>query len=200
MKRFFGILAIVLLIVIGVVYSWTERIADGRNLPASNSVKMNIASGGVTINGVPSNDYRVTLDDASPELTKRAKIEIDREHQPVIINLSQLPQGSRVRVEVPESSNIAVTMGAGELQLHNIHGSKYAMLRSGKLLIDIGSRDEYSKAEASVLAGALHAPALDADKGGVFRCLKTRGSGKLALDAHVSAGELVLQNGPAQTE
>jgi len=198
LKRFFGILAIVLLIVIGVVYSWTERIADGRKLPSSNSVKMSIASGGVTINGVPTNDYRVTLEDASPELTKRAKIEINREHQPVVITLSQLPQGSRVRVEVPETSNIAVTMGAGELQLHNIHGSKYAMLRSGKLLIDIGKRGEYSKAEASVLAGALHAPAFDADKGGMFRCLTTRGSGKLSLDAHVSAGELVLQNGPLE--
>lgn len=198
MKRFFGILAIVLLIVIGVVYSWTERIADGRKLPSSNSVKMNIASGGVTITGVPTDDYRVTLEDASPELTRRAKIEINREHQPVVITLSQLPQGSRVRVEVPEISNIAVTMGAGELQLHNIHGSKYAMLRSGKLLIDIGTRGEYSKAEASVLAGALHAPAFDADKGGVFRCLTTRGSGKLSLAAHVSAGELVLQNGPLE--
>jgi hypothetical protein len=89
-------------------------------------------------------------------------------------------------------------MGAGELQVHNIRGSKYAMLRSGKLVLDVGARDEYSKAEASVLAGALHAPAFNADKGGMFRCLTTRGSGKLSLAAHVSAGELVLQNGPEQ--
>ena len=198
MKRLFGILAIVLLIVIGVVYSWSERIADGRRLPSSNSVKMHIASGGVTITGVPTDDYRVMLDDASPELIKQAKIEIKRDQQPVVINLSQLPQGSRVRVEVPETSNIAVEMGAGELQVHNIHGSKYAMLRSGKLVLDVGARDEYSKAEASVLAGALHAPAFNADKGGMFRCLTTRGSGKLSLAAHVSAGELVLQNGPEQ--
>ena len=198
MKRFFGILAITLLIVIGVVYTWSERIADGRKLPASNSVKMRISAGGVTVVGIRDNDYRVTFEDASPELVKQAKIEIKRDHQPVVINLSQLPEGSRVRVEVPETSNIAVEMGAGELQLHNIHGSKYAMLRSGKLVVDIGTRDEYSKAEASVLAGALHAPAFDADKGGMFRCFTTRGSGKLALAAHVSAGELVLQNGPLE--
>lgn len=198
MKRFFGILAIVLLIVTGVVYTWSERIADGRKLPASNSVKMRISAGGVTVVGIRENDYRVTLEDASPELAKEAKIEIRRDQEPVVIKLSQLPQGSRVRVEVPETSNIAVEMGAGELQLQNIHGSKYAMLRSGKLVIDVGQRNEYSTTEASVLAGALHAPAFDADKGGMFRCFSSRGSGKLVLAAHVSAGELVLQNGPIE--
>ena len=194
MKRFFGIIGISLLLVAGVVYWWSERIADGSRLPSTNAVRMRIASGGVTIVGIRENDYRVTLENASPDLEKEAHIDIKRDQSPVAINLSNLPQGSRVRVEIPESSNLAVRMGAGELIIQGIHGSKYAMLRSGKLVINIGDRQEYTVANASVLAGAIHAPAFSTDKGGMFRFLGTTGQhGNLSLDAHVSAGELVLQ-------
>jgi len=194
LKRFFGIIGISLLVVAGVIYWWSERIADGSRLPSTNSVKMRIASGGVTIVGVPTNDYRVSLENTSPDIAKEAHIEIKRDHQPVTINLSNLPQGSRVRVEIPENSNLAVRMGAGELVIQGVHGNKYAMLRSGKLVIDVGDQREYSSANASVLAGAIHAPAFSTDKGGIFRYMSARGPNlRLSLDAHVSAGELVLQ-------
>ncbi len=194
MKRFFGIIGISLLVVAGVIYWWSERIADGSRLPSTNAVKMRIASGGVTIVGIRENDYRVTLENTSPDLEKEAHIEIKRDQSPVAINLSNLPQGSRVRVEIPENSNLAVRMGAGELVIQGVHGSKYAMLRSGKLVINVGSPDEYSKAQGSVLAGAIHAPAFSTDKGGMFRCMDAVGQhGNSSLDAHVSAGELVLQ-------
>jgi hypothetical protein len=194
LKRFFGIIGVTLLIVAGVVYWWSERIADGSRLPSTNSVKMRIASGGVTIVGIRENDYRVTVENASPEIAKEAHIEIKRDKSPVDINLSNLPQGTRVRVEIPENSNLAVRMGAGELIIQGVHGNKYAMLRSGKLVIDVGSRDAYSTAQGSVLAGAIHAPAFSTDKGGMFRYMSARGPNlRLSLDAHVSAGELVLQ-------
>ena len=178
----------------GVYYSWSERIGDGRRLPSSNSVELRITSGDVTVVGSTGSDFRVSFDGHPAGSAKDAPVSIDRNRQPVLIEISKLPQGVRALVEIPERSHLAVRMGAGELSIHGMRGDLYAVLRAGKLLIDVGGRSDYHTARGSVLAGALHAPAFSADKGGMFRFVGSQGSGQLELDAHVTSGELVLQD------
>lgn len=197
MKRVLGLSGILILIACGVFYVWSENVASASRLPTSKSVELHITSGGVTIVGTAMDDYRVTIEGASTEGAKEARISIERNHQPVLINVSGLPQGSRARIEIPLASSLAVKMGAGELLIQGVQGNIYAMLRAGKMVIDVGERSEYSSANASVFSGAIKAPAFSSEKGGVFRFLSIDGPGKLTLAAHVSSGELTLQNGGA---
>src|SRR5215210_7502618 len=104
MKQVFGAIAIVILIACGIFYSWSERIGRGQ-LPAAKSVRMRVSAGSVFIVGSPSPDYLVTVDGASPEMAKSANVYIDRDHRPVLINVSDVPQGYHVRVQIPEQSN-----------------------------------------------------------------------------------------------
>lgn len=196
-KRLLGLFGILVLIACGVFYSWSENIASASKLPTSKSVEVHITSGGVTILGTATNDYRVTTEGASLEGEKDAKISIQRDQQPVVIKVSGLPQGSRARIEIPQASNLAVKMGAGELLIQGVQGDTYAMLRAGKMVIDVGQRSEYSSAKASVFAGAIKAPAFALEKGGMFRFFTFNGSGSSTLQAHVTSGELTLQSSPS---
>ena len=168
LRRFFGGLGVVILGACGLYYSWSERIGDGSRLPSSNSVELRITSGDVTVVGSTAPDFRVSFDGHPAGSAKDTPVSIDRNRQPVLIEISKLPQGVRALVEIPERSHLAVRMGAGELSIHGMRSDLYAVLRAGKLLIDVGEPSDYRAARGSVLAGALHAPAFSADKGGMF--------------------------------
>ena len=130
----------------------------------------------------------MTIENVSAEAAKTAHIKIDRNRNPILIEIKDLPQFATASVEVPRAAGLAVSMLTGELQIRDIDGDKLCLLRSGKMLISVGDPQAYRFVRAFVFAGDIHAPAFKRDTGGVGRMMTWTGSGQFVIDAHVSTG------------
>jgi len=193
MKRALASFGVALIIFIFVFYAWSEKTVDPKRLTALGGIEVHIASGAAEVVGKPVSDIRVTIVDVSPELARQASIRIDRNQKPILVDISDLPHMARAYIEVPESSSITVSMHSGELKIEGIRGDIYALLRSGSMIINVGSISHYSSANGFVLAGSLEARAFGVDKGGIWRMFRWNGTGKCRIDAHVTMGELILE-------
>lgn len=192
-KRLWGSVGLGLLAVGFAYYVWSSGVANGSRLKTGKTVEVRVTSGKISIAGTQDNDVRVTVENVSAESAKMARIKIDRNRNPILIEIEDLPQFATASVEVPRAASVAVSMLAGELEIRDVDGDKLCLLRSGKMSIDAGDPETYKSVRAFVLAGDIHAPAFDRNTGGVGRMITWKGPGHSVIDAHVSAGSLVLQ-------
>jgi hypothetical protein len=192
-KRLLRSLGTALIVIASAFYLWSEKTADGKRLPAFNGVEIHIASGDVEIVGKPVAEIRVTIEGVSPEIARTASVRIRRDRKPNLLDISNLPQISHAYIEVPDSSNLAIFMRAGDLKIESVHGDKYALLRAGSMTIDVGPIANYGSADGFVLSGRLKASAFEVDKGGIWRRFHWTGPGRSTIDAHVTSGELNLE-------
>lgn len=197
-KGVFSFLGISLLVLGGAYYAWSSDVANASRLPSGKGVEIRVTSGSVHIFGTEepgrqNGDVRVTIENVSDESAQTAHIKIDRSRNPVRVEISGLPHFATAMVEVPRSSSLAVSMLAGDLQIQDVDGDKRCLLRSGKMVINVGDPDAYKSAHAFVLTGAIQAPAFNSDKGGLWRRMTWKGPGRALINAHVGAGVVVLQ-------
>jgi hypothetical protein len=181
-------------LVLGVAYYvWSSDVASASRLKAGKGIEIRATSGSVNIVGTQDNDVRVTIQNVSAESAKKARVTIDRNRNPILIEITDLPQFSTASVEVPRAASLAVSMLAGELRIEDIDGDKMCLLRSGKMLIHVGSPEGYRSVRAFVFAGDIHAPAFNRDTGGLWRMMKWTGPGRFMINAHVGTGLLELR-------
>ena len=192
MKRFAEGLGIAILIVAGLVYYWTERVADPSLLRGSKKIEIHSTAGAVDIVGVEGGDVEVSVAGASAS-ARGAEVKIDRQHVPMRVDIRHIPQNMRVEVRVPADASVAVNMSAGELRISGVQGDIGSLLRSGKMVVELDSSDKILSADASVLAGEVQSSIFNRNKGGLFRRFVWRGHGTHRLLAHVSTGQLVVQ-------
>ena len=182
------------LLVLGIAYYvWSTDVANVSHLKAGQGIEIRATSGNVSIIGTQDNAVRVTILNVSAESAKMAHVKIDRNRNPILIEIEDLPQFATASVEVPRASSLAVSMLAGELQIEDVDGDKMCLLRSGKMLIHVGNPEAYKSVRAFVFAGDIHAPALNRDTGGVWRMVRWTGPGQSVINAHVSTGLLELR-------
>jgi hypothetical protein len=182
------------LLVLGVAYYvWSSDVANVSRLKTGQGIEIRASSGNINIVGTQDNDVRVTIQNVSAESAKLAHITIDRNRNPILVEIKDLPQFATASVEVPRAASLAVSMLAGDLQIGDVDGDKMCLLRSGKMLIHVGDPEMYKSVRAFVFAGDIHAPAFNRDTGGVWRMVTWTGSGHAVIDAHVSTGLLELR-------
>ena len=174
-------------------YVWSSDVANVSHLKTGKGIEIRATSGTINIEGTQDNDVRVTIENVSAESAKTARIKIDRNRNPILIEIKDLPQFATASVEVPRSASLAVSMLAGNLQIGDIDGDKMCLLRSGKMLINVGDPKAYKSVSAFVFAGDIQASAFNRDTGGVWRMVTWTGPGQAVIDAHVSTGLLVLR-------
>ena len=192
-KRVFGSLGLGLLVLGTAYYVWSSDVANASRLKTGKGIEVRATSGNINIVGTQDNDVRVTIGNVSAESAKTAHIKINRNRNPILIEITDLPQFATAFVEVPRAAGLTVSMLAGELHIEDIEGDKLCLLRSGKMLIDVGNPEAYKSVRAFVFAGDIHAPAFNRDTGGVWRMMTWTGPGQAVIDAHVSTGLLVLK-------
>src|SRR3954470_10557515 len=156
--RLFGGFGILLLVVASVFYYWTEDIADGKRLHGGNRVEIHSSAGAVDVIGVLGDQIQVTVDGQSPS-SRGAKVKIEKSHDPVLVEIEDLPQHARAEVQVPRNSSIAVNMSAGQLRIDGVQGDILSLLRSGQMIVNLDNTKDLKLAAVSVLAGNIHAPA-----------------------------------------
>ena len=193
LKRVFGSVGLGLLVLGIAYYVWSSDVANVSRLKTGKGIEIRATSGNINIVGTQDNEVRVTIENVSAESAKTAHITIDRNRNPILIEIKDLPQFATASVEVPRAASLAISMLTGNLQIGDIDGDKMCLLRSGKMLIDVGNPEAYKSVRAFVFAGDIHAPAFNRDTGGVWRMMTWTGPGQGVIDAHVSTGLLVLR-------
>ena len=102
------------LLVLGVAYYiWSSDVASASALKSGKGIEIRATSGNVNIIGTQDNDVRVTIQNVSAESAKMAHIKIDRNRNPVLVEIKDLPQFATAYVEVPRAASLAVSMLAG---------------------------------------------------------------------------------------
>ena len=115
----------------------------------------------------------------------RADIEID----------GPTRDGVHVELQLPRRTNVIIALSAGELDIRGIEGSKDVSARAGEIRIGVGDTSQYRHVNASVRIGELAARAFNVEKGGFFRSFEWNGKGEYDLRAHLTVGELRLDDG-----
>lgn len=163
-------------------------------IPAATRVELHIRSGNIRIVG--SEDGKVSVD-----ISGKNKDKIEDLHYRLTnssgcaeLHVSGGPHNDlTIEVHVPRNSELYARIPAGDVKVQNIPGNKDVELHAGDLTIDVGNPSDYSRVEASVMAGDISAAPFGEDHGGLFRSFKKSGSGKFTLYAHVGAGDLTLK-------
>src|SRR3954469_19847136 len=93
----FGVLV---LIVAGCFYFWSERISDPSWLRGGKKIEIRATAGAVSIVGGDTSEVEVTVDGDSSS-ARAAKVMIDKNHVPMRVSISDIPEGSHVEVRVP---------------------------------------------------------------------------------------------------
>ena len=176
------------------VPAWAQADTRTRPFVQGGTAYLDLSAGEYEITASPDDVIRVTSrnrgrDDVDLIVTakgSRADVEVDG------------PSGDGVEVEIqlPRRTNVVIRLSAGELSIYGIEGSKDVSARAGEVRIGVGDANQYRQVNASVRIGELAARAFNVEKGGFFRSFEWTGKGKYDLKAHLTVGELRLDDEP----
>lgn len=159
-------------------------------------VNIQLESGDYQIKPSTDGNLRVTWRGGSLERPD-VKVKIQTHGTTAEITVENTPNNNfHATIEVPPKTDLQVRLTAGDLRLAGITGNKDIESNAGDVVIDVGDASDYARADASVVAGDLSAPAFRVSKGGLFRSFNWTGPGVYSLHVHLMAGDLVLRRGP----
>ena len=162
--------------------------------PSGGQLSLHLRSGDVRVMGGAENKVAVRVDAKDMEKAREVRVTFDRSEHSAELRVSGGPRNDiQITVEVPKDTGLYVRMPAGQLEISNVTGDKDVQLHAGELIVHVGSPDDYSRVDASVVTGGLEAPPFHEDHGGFFRSFHKSGNGKYRLYAHVGAGDLTLR-------
>ncbi|HKW64663.1 MAG TPA: hypothetical protein VJN89_19075 [Candidatus Acidoferrum sp.] len=162
--------------------------------PSGSQLSLHLRSGDVRVIGKSGDKISVRVDAKDLEKAREVRVTFDRSEHSGELHVSGGPRNDiQITVEVPKDTGLYVRMPAGELEISDVAGDKDVQLHAGELIVHVGSPDDYSHVDASVVTGGLEAPPFHEDHGGFFRSFHKSGNGKYRLHAHVGAGDLTLR-------
>ena len=162
--------------------------------PSGSQLSLHLRSGDVRVVGKGGDKISVRVDAKDLEKAREVRVTFDRSEHSGELHITGGPRNDiQITVEVPRDTGLYVRMPAGELEISDVAGDKDVQLHAGELIVNVGSPDDYSHVDASVVTGGLEAPPFHEDHGGFFRSFHKSGNGKYRLHAHVGAGDLTLR-------
>lgn len=162
-----------------------------RQFVSGGTVRLELDAGEYEVVGSRDDRIRVTWADGDRSTEVSLRIDVKAQRATVRTD-TPWNDGAKVRIELPRRTNIVVRLTAGDLEISGIEGSKDISAHAGDVTIDVGSRDQYRYATASVRVGDLRAGAFNVHKEGLFRSFEWTGTGKYELRAHLTVGDLRL--------
>jgi hypothetical protein len=164
-----------------------------RQFVSGGTVRLELDAGEYEIVGSRDERIRVTWDDRRKNTDVTLRIDVKASRATVRTD-TPWNDGAKIRIELPRRTNIVLRLSAGDLDISGIEGSKDISAQAGDVTIDVGSRDQYRYATASVRVGDLNADAFNIRQEGLFRSFEWTGKGKYELRAHLTVGDLKLDN------
>jgi hypothetical protein len=158
---------------------------------SGGSIQMHLAPGDYTIAGTPTEHICVTYRPANTT-SGPLKVELQANGSAASLTIRHTPHNFHADIEVPLRSDIFVRLGAGDVNVQGISGSKDVEVHAGDVNIDVRKPEDYQQVDASVAIGDLTAPAFNVSKDGFGRSFKRHGPGSYRLHVHVGAGDVRL--------
>jgi hypothetical protein len=162
-----------------------------RQFVSGGTVRLELDAGEYEVVGSRDDRIRVTWDDREKNTDVSLRIDVKASRATVRTD-TPWNDGAKIRIELPRHTNIVVRLTAGDLEISGIEGSKDVSAHAGDVTIDVGSREQYRYATATVRVGDLRADAFNVHKEGLFRSFEWTGKGKYELRAHLTVGDLRL--------
>jgi hypothetical protein len=160
--------------------------------PPGGTITMDLSAGHYTIRGTgaPAIRIRWTTRDVAQSGSVYAKAQVSGSNARV--DVSGPSNGFDVSIEVPQRSDLSVSLSAGDLSIGPLDGSQDVSAWAGKIQLALQDLAQYSSVYASVTAGQIRAEPLDTQKGGLFRSVSWEGKGRYALRVRLTAGDVIL--------
>jgi hypothetical protein len=157
------------------------------------SIYMDLSAGGYVVEGTAEPRIRIrwTTRDPADESSVRAAADVTGTQARIVV--SGPSNGFEVRIEVPERSNMSVSLSAGDLVVGALDGDVDVSAWAGKMDVAVRNPAEYYSVRASVTAGQIRAEPFHTDKGGVFRSFSWEGKGRHSLRVRLTAGDVILR-------
>jgi len=165
------------------------------NFGAGGTIRMSLNVGTMEVVGVQGDRITVSWHSRRPEDESRVSVKVQRSGGKDATVVVDGP-GNRVkyRVEVPQQSNVAIHMRAGDLDVRGVLGSVDADLLAGNMNLRVADPRRYHTVSASVTAGEITAQPWHADTGGLWRSFRATGNGDYDLRARLLAGQLTIRS------
>ncbi len=162
-----------------------------RQFASGGNIQMRLAPGDYTISGTPTEHIQVTY---RPTNTTSGPVKVELEASGFNASLSVRHAGHNFHadIEVPLRSDLFIRLGAGDINIQGISGSKDVEVHAGDVNVDVRRPEDYQQVDASVAIGDLTAPAFNVSKEGFARSFKHHGPGLYRLHVHVGAGDVRL--------
>jgi hypothetical protein len=162
-----------------------------RKFAAGGNIRMRLAPGDYTISGTSADRIRVSYHPTATE-SGPVKVELQATGSSAKLAVRHTPHNFHADIEVPLHSNLYVRLGAGDLNIRAVSGSKDIENHVGDVNIDVRRPEEYRQVDASVSIGDLAAPAFNVNKDGFGPSFKRQGTGSYRLHLHVGVGDARL--------
>jgi hypothetical protein len=165
------------------------------NFGAGGTIRMNLNVGTMEIVGVQGDGITVSWHSSRPDDESDVNVKVQRSGGKDATVAVDGP-GNRVkyRIEVPQQSNVAIHMRAGDLDVRGVLGNVEADLLAGNMDLRVADPQHYRTVRASVTAGELTAQPWHADTGGLWRSFRAIGKGDYDLRARLLAGQITIRS------
>ncbi len=175
--------------------TWMPGQASGspmvKDFVSGGRIEITLESGGYDIRPSADNRMRVRWNEVSG---KGVKVKLNTNGKSADLRVEDTPHNFHATIEVPVMADLRIRLTAGALTVSGIYGDKDIESNAGDVIVDVGKSSDWGQVDASVTAGDLSAPAFDANKGGLFRSLHWKGTGKYRLRVSLMAGSLNLRS------
>jgi hypothetical protein len=166
-----------------------KAVAEKPFAPGGN-IEIQLDGGNYTFRAAADDQIRVAFGGD----TGNASAEVTVDGPRANVGVKNTPHKNfQATIDVPRSSNLAIHLGAGNLEMAGIVGDKDINSGAGNVVITIPDPDEYSIAEGSVKVGDIDASVFGKSGSGLNAQFHWQGPGKYKLRANLGAGNLVLK-------
>ena len=164
------------------------------NFAAGGAIRLKLNKGTAEVVGVPGEKITVSWHSTFPEDERDVTVKLEGSGgQNARVVVDGPGNRMRYRIEVPQQSDVAIHMRAGDLNVHGILGSVAADLLAGNMDLRVAQPQHYRTVSASVTAGEITAPPWHAEMGGLWRSFKATGEGEYEVRARLLAGQLTIR-------
>jgi len=183
-------------------WNYEESHSETRDFVSGGMIHVRMSVGDLEIRRSDSNQIRLhyTVKSRRESHVKEAHVDIDIHGNDANIELHARTSGNTsfdVELEVPQNTNLDVHEKVGDLTVDNIEGDKDLELGVGDIRIR-GDGTNYHLVHASTGIGDVNGNVKGNERGEVSgwlgKTLKYHGDGKYELRAHVSVGDISLED------
>jgi hypothetical protein len=159
---------------------------------SGGSVRLKLDKGAIEVVGTPED--KITVSWKSTDDDARVNVLL-RQAGDKSATVAVEGPGNRVqyRVELPQQTDVVLSMNAGELRIQGLRGNLDAELLAGDLSVRVKDPNDYRLVRGSVTAGDISAKPWHVSTGGLWRSFEKEGGGKLSLKTHVLAGQITIK-------